>query len=107
MIFLVLVIVFFCGCVWQSKHRESQKELRRKQKKLKKIKIKIKNTNKGAVFIDRDPTHFRHILNFLRDGIEYLKKGGLILMDSSAVNDILQEARYYNIRPLVDYISVS
>jgi uracil-DNA glycosylase len=26
----------------------------------------------GRYFIDRDGTHFRHILNFLRDGETYL-----------------------------------
>ena len=66
----------------------------------------LEKDENGAIFIDRDPTHFRHILNFLRDGVDYLKKGGLLQQPEGIVNELLQEARYYNIRPLVDYIQV-
>jgi len=68
--------------------------------------FKIERDESGAVFIDRDPTHFRHILNFLRDGIEYLKHGGLLQQPDAIVNELLQEAKFYNIRPLVDYIQL-
>jgi len=68
--------------------------------------FKIERDETGAVFIDRDPTHFRHILNFLRDGIEYLKHGGLLQQPDAIVNELLQEAKFYNIRPLVDYIQL-
>ena len=45
-------------------------------------------------------------MNFLRDGIEYLKHGGLLQQPDATVNELLQEAKYYNIRPLVDYIQL-
>mmetsp|Transcript_38836 Transcript_38836/g.61970 ORF Transcript_38836/g.61970 Transcript_38836/m.61970 type:complete len:489 (-) Transcript_38836:725-2191(-) len=66
----------------------------------------IERDGNGSIFIDRDPTHFRHILNFLRDGIEYLKHGGLLQQSDAIVSELLQEAKYYNIRPLVDYIQL-
>eukprot|EP01083_Nonionella_stella_P088489 246630_1 len=68
--------------------------------------FKIERDENGSIFIDRDPTHFRHILNFLRDGIDYLKHGGLLQQPDAIVNELLQEAKYYNIRPLVDYIQL-
>jgi len=68
--------------------------------------FKLEQDENGAIFIDRDPTHFRHILNFLRDGIEYLKHGGLLQQPEAIVNELLQEAKFYNIRPLVDYIQL-
>jgi len=68
--------------------------------------FKLEQDENGSIFIDRDPTHFRHILNFLRDGIEYLKHGGLLQQPEAIVNELLQEAKYYNIRPLVDYIQL-
>jgi len=68
--------------------------------------FKLEQDDNGSIFIDRDPTHFRHILNFLRDGIEYLKHGGLLQQPEAIVNELLQEAKYYNIRPLVDYIQL-
>ena len=42
----------------------------------------------------------------MRDGVDYLKKGGLLQQPEGIVNELLQEARFYNIRPLVDYIAV-
>lgn len=31
----------------------------------------LKRTSPDALFVDRDPTHFRHILNFLRGALTY------------------------------------
>ncbi|ETO25064.1 hypothetical protein RFI_12080, partial [Reticulomyxa filosa] len=66
----------------------------------------MEKDEKGAFFIDRDPTYFRHILNYLRDGIDYIKYGGLMQQNDAILNELLQEAKFYNIRPLVDYITV-
>eukprot|EP00455_Lapot_gusevi_P027589 TRINITY_DN2926_c0_g1_i3.p1 TRINITY_DN2926_c0_g1~~TRINITY_DN2926_c0_g1_i3.p1 ORF type:complete len:160 (+),score=41.79 TRINITY_DN2926_c0_g1_i3:36-515(+) len=50
----------------------------------------------GAFFIDRDPTHFRHILNFLRDGSINFNEDNQL--------DILREAKFYQIRGLISLI---
>ncbi|CAL2033876.1 unnamed protein product [Caenorhabditis brenneri] len=51
------------------------------------------------VFIDRDPTHFRTILNFMRDG-------HVALPDSSIeIQEILEEAKYYQLEGLVELCS--
>lgn len=46
----------------------------------------------GRVFLDRDPKHFRLILNFLRDGQVCLPSCPLELQE------ILQEALFYQVR---------
>ena len=50
----------------------------------------------GSYFIDRDGTHFRYILNYLRTG--YL----LIPDDKLIRKEILEEAEFYQIRGIVD-----
>uniref|UniRef100_A0A1I7TGT0 BTB domain-containing protein n=1 Tax=Caenorhabditis tropicalis TaxID=1561998 RepID=A0A1I7TGT0_9PELO len=50
----------------------------------------------GAIFIDRDPTHFRLILNFMRDGHVKIPKC------SEAVNEIQKEADFYMLSGLVE-----
>eukprot|EP00479_Gromia_sphaerica_P005016 TRINITY_DN1597_c0_g1_i1.p1 TRINITY_DN1597_c0_g1~~TRINITY_DN1597_c0_g1_i1.p1 ORF type:complete len:162 (-),score=40.98 TRINITY_DN1597_c0_g1_i1:317-802(-) len=60
----------------------------------------------GAYFIDRDPTHFRHILNYLRDGVHYLKECHILDEPIPHINELLREARYYNIRPLVNFLEI-
>ena len=35
-----------------------------------------------------------------------MKHGGLLQQPEAIVNELLQEAKYYNIRPLVDYIQL-
>ena len=50
----------------------------------------------GSYFIDRDGTHFRYILNYLRTG--YL----LILDDKLIRKEILEEAAFYQIRGIVN-----
>jgi hypothetical protein len=55
----------------------------------------------GAVFIDRDGTHFRHILNFLRSGVLNIKP------DLTLCNELLVEADYYEIQGLKDLIQVT
>ncbi|KAG1525155.1 hypothetical protein G6F52_003578 [Rhizopus delemar] len=55
----------------------------------------------GSYFIDRDPTHFRLVLNYLRD----LRIPPVILQDRTIREELLQEANYYCIRGLVDLLS--
>ena len=51
----------------------------------------------GRVFLDRDPKHFRLILNYLRDGEVCLPACPLELQE------ILQEALFYQVCGLVAY----
>ena len=52
----------------------------------------------GSYFIDRDGTHFRYILNYLRTG--YL----LIPDDKLIRKEILEEAAFYQIRGIVNQL---
>ena len=56
------------------------------------------DSKKGAVFIDRDGTHFRHILNWLRDGV-------IPMLEIPAYQELLREAEYYQLIGLVENIS--
>ena len=50
----------------------------------------------GSYFIDRDGTHFRYILN-------YLRTGRLLLPEDKLVRkELLEEAQFYQIRGIVD-----
>ena len=59
----------------------------------------MKPSKDGSYFIDRDGTHFRHILNFLRDG-------KVNINDNLIITELLQEAQYYQIPTLVDKLSI-
>uniref|UniRef100_A0ACD5TTZ0 Uncharacterized protein n=1 Tax=Avena sativa TaxID=4498 RepID=A0ACD5TTZ0_AVESA len=52
----------------------------------------------GAVFVDRDGKHFRHILNWLRDG-------SIPVLSESEYQQLLKEAEYYQLLGLDDYIN--
>lgn len=55
----------------------------------------------GTVFIDRDGTHFRHILNYLRDGgvtVDSLPRSRQVL------KELRNEAVYYQLHGLVQQI---
>lgn len=56
------------------------------------------DAKEGAVFIDRDGTHFRHILNWLRDGT-------VPILDMPAYQELLREAEYYQLMGLVENIT--
>ncbi|ULU08587.1 hypothetical protein L3Y34_019650 [Caenorhabditis briggsae] len=43
-------------------------------KKMLRTEIPVAKDESGAIFIDRDPKHFRVILNFMRDGDVDLQK---------------------------------
>jgi hypothetical protein len=43
----------------------------------------------GAILVDRDPTHFKKILNFLRDGYAVVSR--------EDAKEVLQEARFYQV----------
>ncbi|PIC49207.1 hypothetical protein B9Z55_007886 [Caenorhabditis nigoni] len=58
--------------------------------------IPVARDDSGAVFVDRDPTHFRLILNFMRDGDVDLQK---YLED---VTEIQKEAVFYLLDGLVE-----
>jgi hypothetical protein len=57
----------------------------------------IEKDEQQAIFIDRDPTHFRHILNFLRDNC---------LTDNmkapTVISELKAEAKYYQLQTLID-----
>jgi hypothetical protein len=61
---------------------------------------KLPTDEKGRVFIDRDGTHFRYILNFLRDGTLNVPSDNILLMD------ILQEAQFYQLHKLVQLVKL-
>lgn len=44
----------------------------------------------GVVFVDRDGKHFRHILNWLRDGI-------IPILIEAEYQELLREAEYYQL----------
>ncbi|XP_043725873.1 FH protein interacting protein FIP2-like [Telopea speciosissima] len=52
---------------------------------------------KGFVFVDRDGKHFRHILNWLRDGV-------VPTLEDSEYPELLREAEYYQLLGLVEGI---
>jgi len=51
------------------------------------------------IFIDRDATHFRHIINFLRDGGVGWDPTEMDL-NTRQIRQLLREVKYYNIVPL-------
>ncbi|OAE20113.1 hypothetical protein AXG93_3818s1110 [Marchantia polymorpha subsp. ruderalis] len=54
---------------------------------------------KNAVFIDRDGTHFRHILNWLRDGV-------IPLLDPAAYTELQREAQFYQLNIFKEQLTV-
>lgn len=48
--------------------------------------------------IDRDPTHFRHILNFLRGVPSYPR-------DEGGVDELIAEADFYGLQEFVRYLN--
>ena len=58
----------------------------------------LKREEDGTVFIDRDGTHFRYILNYLRDGVSE----GSLPDDPQILRELLNEAVYYQITGLVE-----
>ena len=51
----------------------------------------------GSYFVDRDGTHFRHILNYLRDGF----RAEMLPQDELSLREIMNEAQYYQLTGLV------
>lgn len=58
--------------------------------------FELKPFEDGAFFIDRDGTHFRYILNYLRTGKLNLPK------DPTLVKELLEEAEFYQIQGIID-----
>ncbi|KAL0346920.1 UNVERIFIED_CONTAM: FH protein interacting protein FIP2 [Sesamum calycinum] len=57
-------------------------------------------SDKGYVFVDRDGTYFRHILNWLRDGV-------IPTLKDSEYSELLREAEYFQLLELMDGIKAS
>ncbi|KAJ6974977.1 hypothetical protein NC653_030964 [Populus alba x Populus x berolinensis] len=55
--------------------------------------------DKGYVFIDRDGKHFRHILNWLRDGV-------VPTLTDAGYSELMREAEYYQLLDL-SYVDFS
>ena len=52
------------------------------------------------IFIDRDPRHFRFILNYLRQGEQVMRGGALKKYDKDDIQDVLFEVQYYRLTDL-------
>ena len=59
----------------------------------------LKKGNDGCYFIDRDGTHFRHVLNYLRSG-----KAPVLSVLKTDAEEIVEEAEYYGLVGLVKAI---
>jgi len=59
----------------------------------------LRQDDDGSYFIDRDGTHFRYILNFLRDGCCF--RSGTLPLDRAFLSELLTEAEYYQVSSLV------
>ncbi|KAF5783905.1 putative chromatin remodeling & transcription regulator BTB-POZ family [Helianthus annuus] len=59
-----------------------------------------KDSDTGYVFVDRDGMHFRHILNWLRDGVVPVSD-----LSDLECSELLREAEYYQLLGLVDRIN--
>ena len=59
---------------------------------------KQETTGDGSFFIDRDGTHFRFILNYLRDGELILPEGATFLKELEA------EAKFYQLQGILDAV---
>ena len=59
-------------------------------------KFEMKPSEEGTFFIDRDGTHFRFILNYLRNGELILPEGATFLKELEA------EAKFYQIQGILD-----
>ena len=59
-------------------------------------KFEMKPSEDGSFFIDRDGTHFRFILNFLRTGKLTLPEG------ATFTKELEEEAEFYQIQGLID-----
>ena len=62
-------------------------------------KFSLKRSDDGSFFIDRDGTHFRHILNYLRTG-----KAPVPSVLKETLEEILVEAEYYGLIELVNIL---
>eukprot|EP00850_Spirogloea_muscicola_P013961 SM000097S24814 [mRNA] locus=s97:498865:502511:+ [translate_table: standard] len=54
-----------------------------------------RDPKKGTVFIDRDGTHFRHILNWLRDGC-------VPVLEGQIHQELVREAEYYQLQDMLE-----
>ena len=64
-------------------------------------KFEMKPCEDGSFFIDRDGSHFRFILNYLRTGKLTLPEGATFL------KELLEEAEFYQIQGIIDELRVS
>ncbi|KAE8702346.1 hypothetical protein F3Y22_tig00110483pilonHSYRG00265 [Hibiscus syriacus] len=58
------------------------------------------DSEKGYIFVDRDGKLFRHILNWLRDGI-------VPTLTDAEYSELMREAEYYQLLGLIEGISSS
>ncbi len=56
----------------------------------------LRTDPEGRYFMDRDGTHFRHILNYLRDGT--------FNFPTAVQQELLAEARFFQLRELIQYL---
>lgn len=61
----------------------------------------LKTEHDGSYFVDRDGTHFRYILNYLRDGEI---KEGTLSTNETFLRELLTEAEYYQLSGLVTHL---
>lgn len=62
----------------------------------------VQKDEDGRYFIDRDGTHFRYILNFLRDGNTYIPTDNQQLVD-----ELFEEVSFYGLEELLNKLEIA